>query len=110
MSLIDKCEWLAELVFKVSRNYRTLFDNKETKEQADAVLHDLAKFCGVYELSISANQNDLAPLQMARMMGRLEVYQHVQKYLKMTENQKREIASRLYEAEQQQIKQGEKFI
>lgn len=110
MDALSKFEWIADLSFKIARHYRSLFNNEPTRESSDAVLHDLAKFCGVYEFQTPQNNEDIAPLELARRAGRLEVYQHIQKYLRMTETQKRNIAMRLYEQEQNQLKQGESFL
>lgn len=102
MSLLNQCYKIADLIYSVSRHYKTLFNHQVTKEASEYVLHDLAKFCGAYELDISQNKEDILPLDMAKKIGRLEVYQHITRTLRMTERDKELIAQKFFNIENAQ--------
>ena len=101
-----KCLALADRVMGVSVHYRRVFNNETMKDDAERVIYDLAKFCGAMEMDISLSNGDIASGEMARKIGRLEVYQHITKMLRMSEQEKNALAQRLYQYEQSNQKEG----
>jgi hypothetical protein len=100
MNVWDRCVAIAQAAFGVSSYYKRVF--KKNEEDTNQVLYDLARFCGAVEMDVPVANADIAPLEMARKVGRLEVYQHINKMLRLTESEKNALVQRMYEYEKQQ--------
>ncbi|NBP03263.1 MAG: hypothetical protein EBU90_24900, partial [Proteobacteria bacterium] len=84
MNLWDKCLNWAEKTFCTARIFKRVFDLNQNDTLI--ILGNLQEFCGVDNLNLRLDKNgDIPPYDLARRAGRLEVYQHIAKYLSMTE-------------------------
>lgn len=84
---------LVDKIFGVSGKYKQVLK----AEGAEDVLYDLAKFCGALEIQVGKDA-----VEIARIHGRLEVYQHICKMLRMDEVDKMALIQKMQNFETQQ--------
>lgn len=81
----------ARLWIRRRQDYAACFKNAAgmaLTEPGLAVIRDLAQFCGAYKSTARHTAtNMIDPLAMARAEGRREVYLHIQRRLRLTDEQ-----------------------
>ncbi|NHC63184.1 hypothetical protein [Paenalcaligenes suwonensis] len=95
MSISERVMRRIQMITGLRSRYRRVFDGRD----GDAVLADLAKFCKVGRSSVATSRITGAVDTHATMLaeGRREVFLHIAKVLRMTDEQINEIMEREHE-------------
>lgn len=92
-------------LIQIAKHYQMVFG----ANKADAILDDLADFCGMLHTNFLVRNGAIDPLQMARMEGRREVYLYILQKLNVNLDDLRQTIKRKKEENDRQRKYQQQF-